>query len=148
MNALPHIAVIWLATCSGGCIVLPVGHGTYTNGPAGPMTLRQATAFLKPGESTRERIATRLTVHGTSLGDGKVVAYTWGTRTSTRFFWGLVNPMGGGGGADEFEFGWGDRIEFLLLEFDSRDVLKRYKVQRGGALNYLATSLDDARLKR
>jgi hypothetical protein len=114
------------------------------NGPAGQMTLREAAAILEPGNSTREEIATRLTIHGTSLGNGKVVAYTWSTGGSPRLF--IVNVLGGGAG--EIDLDWCDRIDYLLLEFDDRDVLKRYKVQHGGALNYLATSLNDARLKR
>ena len=114
------------------------------NGPAGQMTLCEAATILEPGNSTREEIATRLTIHGTSLGNGKVVAYTWSTGQSPRLI--IVNLLGGGAG--EIDLDWCDRIDYLLLEFDDRDVLKRYKVQHGGTLNYLATSLDDARLKR
>ncbi|MCY2954615.1 MAG: hypothetical protein NTU53_22015 [Planctomycetota bacterium] len=146
MRTTHVVAIILIASSCGGCIVWPTEHRSYMNGPAGQMTLCEAAAILEPGNSTREEIATRLTIHGTSLGNGKVVAYTWSTGESTRLFILAVSLVGGGAG--EFDFDWGERTDFLLLEFDDRDVLKRYKVQHGGALNYLATSLNDARLKR
>jgi len=142
MRTTHVFVIILLASSCGGCIVWPTEYRSYTNGPAGQMTLCEAAAIMEPGKSTREEIATRLTIHGTSLGNGKVVAYTWSTSGSPRLI------IIGSGGAGEIDLNWCDRIDYLLLEFDDRDVLKRYKVQHGGTLNYLATSLDDARLKR
>ena len=128
MRTTHVFVIILLASSCGGCIVWPTEHCSYINGPAGQMTLCEAAAILEPGNSTREEIATRLTIHGTSLGNGKVVAYTWSTGQSTRLF---ILPLSGGAG--EFNFDWGQRTDFLVLEFDDRDVLKRYKVQHGDA---------------
>ena len=143
------VAIILLASSCSGCIVWPTEHRSSMNGPAGQMTLCEAATILEPGNSTREEIATRLTIHGTSLGNGKVVAYTWVTGTDTQLSWFFVPLLVRTDKLPAGTFGvLSEHTDFLLLELDDRDVLNRYKVQHGGALNHLATSLDDARLKR
>jgi hypothetical protein len=102
---------------------------------------------VKPGTTTKEAVVALLGRPDVTMSDGRLLAYTWTTRSDVSFT-GFVPHCGAwrDGEAPGVRSYGREETHYLLLEFDHAGTLHEKKLRHGGVINIYATSINDAML--
>lgn len=112
MNRSPLLLMVLCLLLIGGCIILPVGHGTFIGKEIRDTDL----AFMRVGFTTKSEVVENLG-KGLFWEEHNILAYYWAKEST--FGWAAV---GGTSGKKTF------REDYVLyVQFDSNDRVKRFQ---------------------
>lgn len=140
-------AMILLLSPSGGCIgvAIPLLHPDSTNDCGHKPVTGDKLDALEPGATTRSDAVQAFGEPTWRLNDGRFHVYASVRHREGGVWYGFAaaSLMGGGAAAGRAFFE-SDKVSFLLLEFDDRDLLVRSKLKGGSkGIRLDARRLDD-----
>ena len=140
-------AVFLLLTVTPGCVayVVPTEVRSFRDDLGHKRIDANVMRSLRPGQTTLDDVLEDLGPPNVTLGEGRILVYTWATRQAFNFGWGLfaVNFKSGAHAANSGGFGFHpEQVHFLAMEFDRRGLLCRHRKRRDARLNMGAAGLD------
>ncbi len=127
-TAAMSVALVAAATflCQG-CVVVPVGAPTRTNGLAGKME-KVNLDFLQAGKTTRQEVTDKLGETDTTVRENQLFLGRWATSK-----WGVLWAVGGGyNAAGGWNRGWARHN--VLISFDDEGIVQQYRKFSDGDL--------------
>lgn len=119
-SAAIWVGLVTTAFFCQGCLVLPVRAPTRTNGNSGAME-KINLDFIHDGKTTREEVTTKLGGTDTGIKDKQLFLGRWASSK-----WGVLWMVAGGNtGESGWNRGWARHN--VLIGFDDKDVVQRYR---------------------